>query len=168
MPVHPLREQANRGAHLGMSVASSADDLCIENPKVQRLYQDWLDRRRGRTMPSRRDFDVLDLKYILGDLNLFDVLYDPLRFRFRVHGTNAVERLGFDLTGKTVGDYPDPEYREMVHGYYAEVVEAKAPKRVLRDPYRLRSRVLRWEGLILPLSADGRSVDMLMVGISLL
>jgi hypothetical protein len=133
-----------------------------------RLYEDWLGRRRERAMPSRRDFDVLGLGYILGDLNLFDVLYDPLRFRFRVHGTNAVGRLGFDLTGKTVDDYPDAEYRNMVNGYYATVVETKAPKRVLRDPYHLRSRVLRWEGLILPLSADGESVNMLMVGISLL
>jgi hypothetical protein len=111
-----------------MSVAPSADHLCIESPKLQRLHQDWLDRRRGRTMPSRRDFDVLDFTYILGDLNLLDVLCDPLRFRFRVHSTNAVDRLGFDLTGKTVDDYPDPEYRDMAHGYYAEVVKAKAPK----------------------------------------
>jgi hypothetical protein len=151
-----------------MSVTSSADDLCIESPKLRRLHQDWLDRRRGRAMPSRRDFDVLDLTYILGDLNLLDVLNDPLRFRFRVHCTSAVERLGFDLTGKTVDDYPDPAYRDMANEYYAEVVEARAPKRVLRDPYHFRSRVLRWEALILPLSADGQNVDMLFVGINLL
>jgi hypothetical protein len=154
--------------HLGMSLTPSADDLCIESPKLQRLYQDWLDRRRRREMPSRRDFDILDLDYILGDLNLFDVLYEPLRFRFRVHGSNAVGRLGFDLTGKTVDDCPDPEYRDLVKGYYTEVVRARLPIRVLRDPYHLRSRVLRWEELILPLSADGQSVDMLLVGISLL
>ena len=151
-----------------MSLSPSKGDLCIESPKLQRLYQDWLDRKRGREMPSRRDFDVLDLEYILGDLNLFDVLYEPLRFRFRVHGSNAVERVGIDLTGKTVDDYPDPGYRDLANGYYADVVEARAPKRVLRDPYHLRSHVLRWEGLILPLSADGQRVDMLLVGINLL
>jgi hypothetical protein len=151
-----------------MSITPSAVDLCIESPKLRRLYQDWLDRTRGREMPSRKDFDVLDLEYILGNLNLLDVLCAPLRFRFRVHGSHAVERLGFDLTGKTVDDYPDAEYRDMLKGYYTEVVKARLPIRVLRDPYHLRERVVRWEALILPLSADGRRVDMLLVGISLL
>jgi hypothetical protein len=56
----------------------------------------------------------------------------------------------------------------MVKGYYTEVVKARSPIRVLRDPFRLRARILRWEGLILPLSADSTRVDMLLVGISLL
>jgi len=73
-----------------MSITPSTRDLCIECPKLRRLHQDLQDRRRGREMPSRKDFDVLDFAYILGDLNLFDVLYEPLRFRFRVHGSNAV------------------------------------------------------------------------------
>lgn len=144
----------------------SAADLGIERPKLRRLYQDWLDRKRGRAMPARADFDVLDLGYILGDLNLLDVLYEPLRFRFRVHGSHAVSRLGFDLTGKTVDDYPDPNYRAVVRQFYSEVVQAKAPKRIERDPYRMRDRVLQWEGIVLPLSADGERVDMLLVGLS--
>ena len=145
----------------------TAADLGIERPTLKRLYQDWLDRRRGRAMPARADFDVLDLGYIVGDLNLLDVLYAPLRFRFRVHGTHAVSRLGFDLTGKTVDDYPDSDYRAVVREHFSQVVEAKAPKRIARDPFRRRNRmVLRWEGLVLPLSADGARVDMLMVGLS--
>ena len=149
-----------------MSVAPSAVDLGIESRKLQRLYQDWLDQRRSRFMPARADFDVVDLGYIVGDLNLLDVLYEPLRFRFRVHGSNAVSRLGFDLTGKTVDDYPDPDYRDVVREHYAEVVQSKIPKRISRDPFRHRDRVLRWEGLVLPLSADGERVTMLMVGLS--
>jgi hypothetical protein len=143
-----------------------ATDLGIERPKLQRLHQDWLDRRQGRTMPSRADFDILDLGYILGDLNLLDVLYEPLRFQFRVHGSNATARLGFDLTGRTVDDYPDPEYRNIVAEHYTSAVRSKAPLRILHDPYRVRDRVLRWEGLILPLSDDGERVNMLMVGLS--
>lgn len=154
--------------HLGMTITPSADDLGLESPTLLRLYRDWLNRRRGRDLPSRTDFDVLDLKYILGDLNLLDVLYDPLRFRFRVHGSKAVGRLGFDLTGRTVDDYPDPEYRDTVKRYYTDAVNARSPIRILRDPYRLRTQVLRWEGIILPLSADAQRVDMLLVGISLL
>ena len=147
-------------------VASAAQELAIERPKLRRLYRDWSERRRGRSMPSRADFDVLDLRYILGDLNLLDVLRDPLRFRFRVHGSNAVARLGFDLTGKTIDGYPDPDYRRIVREHFSAAVRSKAPQRIVRDPYRIRDRVLRWEGLILPLSADGNTVDMLLVGLS--
>ena len=64
-------------------------ELEIVSPVLQRLYQDWRNRLHGREMPARRDFDVLDLDYVLGDLNLIDVEHAPLRFRFRVHGTNA-------------------------------------------------------------------------------
>jgi hypothetical protein len=148
------------------AVAAADDRLGIDRPKLRRLYQDWSERRRGRLMPSRADFDILDLGYIVGDLNLLDVLYEPLRFRFRVHGSNAVARLGFDLTGKTIDGYPDRDYRKVVREHFGAVVMSKAPKRIVRDPYRIRDRVLRWEGLILPLAADGNTVDMLPVGLS--
>ena len=143
-------------------------ELEITSPNLQRLYGDWTSRLRGRAMPARRDFDILDLKYVLGDLNLLAVERDPLRFRFRVHATNATARLGFDLTGRTVDDYPDRDYRALVGGIYAGVVEARAPRRVMQIGYELPDKFLSWEGLILPLSDDGRDVNMLMVGLSLL
>jgi hypothetical protein len=151
---------------IAVTVATGADQLEIERPKLQRLYGDWSERQRGRSMPSRADFDILDLGYILGDLNLLDVLYEPLRFRFRVHGSNAVARLGFDLTGKTIDGYPDADYRRIVREHFTAAVRSKTPQRIVRDPYRIRDRVLRWEGLILPLSTDGNAVDMLLVGLS--
>jgi hypothetical protein len=148
-------------------MAPAADiGIDIKRPKLRRLYGDWLERRRGRPIPARADFDILDFRYILGDLNLLDVLYEPLRFRFRVHATNAVARLGFDLTGKTIDSYPDPEYRRIVREHFTAAVELRAPQRIVRDPYRFRDRVLRWEGLILPLSTGGSTVSMLLVGLS--
>ena len=143
-------------------------ELGIESPKLRRLYGDWQQRRGGRSLPARADFDVLDLEYVMGDLNLLDVLRDPLRFRFRVHATNATLRLGYDLTGKMVDEYPGPAYRALVQEHYSAVVASRAPHRVLYDPFETAARVLRWEGLILPLGADGETVDMLMAGLDLL
>jgi hypothetical protein len=143
-------------------------ELEITNPILQRLYADWTSRLRGRAMPSRRDFDILDLKYIVGDLQLLDVERDPLRFRFRVHATNATTRLGFDLTGRTVDDYPDPDYRALVSRIYEGVVEARAPRRVMQVHYALPDKTLSWEGVILPLSDNDQDVNMLLVGIRLL
>jgi hypothetical protein len=147
----------------GTRIARSADNLAIDSAKLQRLHQDWLGRRRGRALPARGDFDVLDLKYILGDLSLLDVLEAPLRFRFRVHGTNEAERLRVDLTGKTIADHPDSELCEIAARSYADAVAMRAPMRVLHEHPRLRSREALWESLVLPLSADGGRVDTLMV-----
>jgi hypothetical protein len=138
----------------------------IVSPTLRRLHGDWLGRLRGRAMPARRDFDILDFKYILGDLNLLAVERDPLRFRFRVHATNATVRLGFDLTGRTVDDYPDPDYRAMVGRAYEEVVETRAPHCIVQMSYQLPDKILSYEVLILPLSDDGSDVNMLMVGFS--
>lgn len=157
MPADSLSVKAN-------SASRRADNLAIDSPKLQRLYQDWLGRRRGRALPARGDFDILDLKYIQGDLSLLDVLVEPLRFRFRVHGSNAADRLRVDLTGKSLDDHPDAEHREISTQSCEEAVATKAPQRLLRDRFHFRLRVLRWEGLVLPLSADGRSVDTLMIG----
>lgn len=77
----------------------SVPELALESATLRRLYGDWEKRRGERTMPARADFDVIDFKYMLGNLNLLDVLREPLRFRFRVHASNAVARLGYDLAG---------------------------------------------------------------------
>lgn len=141
--------------------------LEIVSPVLQRLYRDWRSRLHGRAMPARRDFDVLDLKYVLGDLNLIDVEHAPLRFRFRVHSTNAVRWVGTDLTGKTIEDYPDPDYRKMAREHCTAVVETRLPQRIFRDRFPLNYELLRWEAVILPLSDDGSLVNMLMVGFNL-
>jgi hypothetical protein len=142
-------------------------DLQLASPILQRLYRDWDDRRRGRCLPARSDFDVLELKYILGNLNLLDVLGDPLRFRYRVHGTNNVRRLNLDMTGKTVDQYPNPTYVRRVHGSFTEVVETRAPKCDV-GVEEVNDKYVSFEALILPLSDDGEGVHRIMVGINLL
>ena len=142
-------------------------DLEIVSPTLQRVHQDWQNRRNGATMPARSSFDVLDLKYILGSLNLVEVLRDPLRFRYRVHGTNCVSLLGYDMTWKFVDDYPDPVYRTRVRRNFASVVESRQPRCDLGKREVVDKRIIRFEALILPLAADGETVDMLMVALAL-
>jgi hypothetical protein len=116
-------------------------------------------------MPARRDFDSLDLKYALGKLLLVDVLYRPLQFHFRLVGTELVDRAGFDLTGKSLDAYPDPEFRAFMRQRYTAVVESRRPLCSMQPNLVVDGRVRRYEALLLPLAADGETVDMLMVGI---
>jgi hypothetical protein len=136
--------------------------LDIQAPELRRLYEDWEQRRRGREFPARADFDPLDIRYILGDLSLVDVLRDPLRFRFRLHASNVVDRGGIDMTGRLLDEMPDERRRSNAMGHYLKVLEQRQPSILsLRNEYT-DNRSWHCEVLVLPLATDGVTIDMLM------
>ncbi|SRR5579875_904596 len=136
--------------------------LPIESPMLQRFYADWDARRRGRPFPARRDFDPCDFGYALGYLSLMDVLTDPLRFRFRLHGTGIAERTGAELTGKFVDEMKDLGHREMAASHFREVVQMRGPVVKIRRAYITDVRVWNCEVLVAPLSSNGSDIDMLI------
>lgn len=136
----------------------------IRSPALQRLHADWEARRHGRELPARADFDPLDLRYILGYLNLVEVLRDPLRFRYRLFGTGMAQRIGVEMTGRLVEEYPDPQIADHVHRRYAETMALRRPTVVLHNRVPSNDRTLYYESLVLPLSSDGVDTDMLMAG----
>lgn len=136
----------------------------IRTPLLQRLYDDWERRRRGREFPARADFDVLDMKYAMGNLTIVEVAYDPLRFRFRLHGTRISQRVGYDMTGKGLEELP-PALSPMVRRHFTAVIEERRPLAEVRERQVADEGVLDSEVLALPLSRDGRIIDMLMVGV---
>jgi hypothetical protein len=138
--------------------------LELKTPMLRQLYQDWDVRRRGREMPARADFDPLDLKYCIGKLSLVDVARDPLRFHFRIHASNVAQGMGFDLTGKSLDAMPDAEYRRLVTDHYVEVLETRLPVAKYRNRLMTDRHIWHCEVLVLPLSADGKTIDMLMSG----
>ena len=137
---------------------------CLRSERLKRLLADWTKRCPAHGFPARRDFDPIDLKYVLGRLTLLEVLRDPPNFKFRVHATEAAQYLGYDLTGRTLDDYPSPEYRDYTKRLYQEAVRSARPC-VVQESAIIGGRALRWEALILPLTADGKTIDMLMVGL---
>jgi hypothetical protein len=138
--------------------------LEIRTAALQRLHRDWNARRDGRAFPARRDFDVLDLKYIIGQLSLLDVRHDPLGFRFRLHGTSIAQRVGYDMTGKDLDELPVIAVRDGARHHFATVIERRAPLVQFREHQFVDDHVLDSEVLALPLSLDGATIDMLMVG----
>jgi hypothetical protein len=104
------------------------------------------------------------MKYILGCLNLIDTLHRPLRFRYRVFGSEIARRLGLEMTGRLVDDYPLPEHRALVQRRYAETITARQPTVAYHDRRSLDEQLHHYESLVLPLSTDGTEIDMLMAG----
>src|SRR5258708_32501120 len=83
----------------------------IETPDLRRLYAYWEGLRRGREFPARRDIDPFDFRYALGHVMLLDVLYHPLRFRFRLPGTALALPAGSAMPGQMPAEPPNPVNR---------------------------------------------------------
>jgi hypothetical protein len=137
----------------------------IESPTLRRFYDYYVAKRGTRAFPARADLDPLDFAYALGDITLVDVRHDPLRFSFRLDGSRHVERFGFDMTGRSLDEFPFPEMRLAIFESYRDVVEHREPRRHHRD-LESSGRWFRYEALLLPLSGDGQTIDMIVSAIS--
>lgn len=87
----------------------AADKLHDSN--VRQFLQLWFDARETGQKPGKEFLDPLRLRFLLGSLSLLEVQPDPLRFRYRLVGTDIVQRLGHELTGKWLDEHPDAAWR---------------------------------------------------------
>ena len=139
------------------------DDRSGWHPKVRRFYEYWLSIAPPGRLPGRRHVAPEDLVPLLPHLWLLDVHRNPLRFRFRLAGTDIVRSAQREVTG----------------GWFDEVHPPTARNPFLRDRYRFIAETGRptWrrgatflerdpdhrmiENCAVPLAADGDTVDMI-------
>ena len=134
----------------------------LKSAMLQRFYGEWEFRRAGRRFPARNDFDPFELKYALGTLTLFDVLRDPVDFRYRLCGSITAARYGVDYTGKLLSEIPNAALRKIVRSHLDEVLEREEPVSRYYDRVMIDDWVIHGEVLALPLSRDDRVIDMVM------
>jgi hypothetical protein len=151
------------------AVQRTQDAIDPKDERLRQLYAYWCERCAGRSMPARTEIDPLDFRYILGNIVLLGVERDPppanaVRFRVRLQGTEIVQRLGFDLTGRTLDDLAMPAFRGLIANAVAEVAADGVP--LLRQRNMIMDdRLLRYEALVLPLSGERGLVDTVMIGV---
>jgi hypothetical protein len=131
-------------------------------PELHRLYDYWAARRNGGRLPSRADIDPIELPFVLGDLLLVDVLREPLRFRYRLIGSNIVHPPDMDMNRRFVDEHPDVEFRKQALSVYTQVAMTARPLSIRHDAI-MDKRVRRHHTLLLPLASDGGTVDMILV-----
>lgn len=125
------------------------------------LFRYWEQQRAGRAMPKRSDLDPAGLRTLLPYLTLID--HPDGQFRYRLVGTIVAQDLGRDLTGSFVGSYVSPpEYAAALMAIYERVFATACPVFTTGE-YRSASRAIHTSSrLILPLSDDGESVNMVV------
>lgn len=130
---------------------------------IRAMLELWRHKAAGRFAPGRDELDWLELPMpVVPRIMIVDVLSDPPDFRYRYFGTWHAECHGHDMTGRCVSEYPDPDYRDFVMQDYSRVVASRAPTLTTVEMV-LKNLPYRCEILRLPLSDDGRAVDMIMV-----
>ena len=133
-------------------------------PDLCQVLDYWRGKRNGRFAPARADIDPADLPRILPRIMLADVVADDdgeVDFRYRLSGTRIGDVHGFDATNLSPRALTPPLYGQLIHAHYKAAVETREPLAhviVLITNMKQRS----YARIILPLSSDGESVDMLM------
>jgi hypothetical protein len=134
------------------------DPDAIRHARLRRFHDYWHGKRRGGALPGRADIDPLEFPWALGYVTLHDVLPDG-DFRVRLDATKAVEFFGIELTGTRLSAHRDGEMGARMAQTLANVIGARAPLLLARD-FPMRNRYWRYESLMLPFAADGKTVDM--------
>jgi hypothetical protein len=130
---------------------------------VQAMYDYWLGKRGGRTMPARADIEPAEIKKLLPMMVLVDVTADARRFVYRLVGTQEVAERGVDPTGKSVAEAFFGGSLEETLSCYDYVVRNRAPF-CYRDPYAASDGQIQNDDIVyLPLSEDGANVNMVLV-----
>lgn len=128
------------------------------------VYGYWAGKCRDGRLPARRDIDPAEIPQLLAHIFLVEVhrSRQRFRFRFRLVGTAVVEWIGRDATGRFMDDPWYGERGKLLCGHYEEVAIDGLARYYIQYaswvPHGRRS----YCKLLLPLAADGRTVDMIL------
>ena len=117
-------------------------------------------------MPTRTDIDPLEMRQWLPRLSLVDVSPDGRDFTYRLVGTQMVDLLGVNPTGRSVATAWPEEMAETVVEGYRTVVETRKPVFCQQiNGWMEDQKPTAW-AMRLPLSSDGEEVDMILAYLS--
>jgi len=137
------------------------DDRSSWNPAICQFYEYWLSLAPPGGLPGRQHIVPTDIVPLLSRLWMLDVFRDPLRFRYRLVGTDITRSLQRELTGLWLDEaQPETIRNPTLRDRYRYMVETGKPTwrrgQTLwsRDPTH---RLI--ENCLAPLAQDGKTVD---------
>jgi len=148
----------------GEAVNRAFDPAVLPDNKLRRLYDYWRSRCREGGYPSRLDIDPLDIPELLPNVFLLDVVGDAEDFVFRLAGTLVEDVFSMSLRGKSITVIHKDAGTPVPVAQHIEVARGAGPR--YREGIVLASGREHWktQRLLLPLSSDGRRIDVLMGG----
>jgi hypothetical protein len=132
----------------------------IGDPRLVELYRYWDGRRGSRFAPRRADITPSEIPKLLPYLLLTDILPDR-RYRYRLIGTEVERVFGTKMTGRFIDELMRGEYLDFINGLYKALIECRAP---VYSENLYANDTFRTQRLMLPLSEDGETVNMVLSG----
>lgn len=142
----------------------------LGHPHLKTLYRYWLGKKAGRAVPLRADIDPAELPpALLPHLMILELSRadGALQIRFRLTGTEFDQALGRNPTGELLSDklHSNGDYVRYMHDLYGELQRDGKPL-YSENLFYLAGQAapVRTLRLSLPLSSDGRQIDMAITG----
>lgn len=140
------------------------DDRAGWHPLVRRFYDYWLQAAPPGRLPGRQHILPTDIVPLLPRVWMLDIYRNPLRFRYRLVGTEITRSLQRELTGLWLDEaQPESVRNPLLRDRYRYIAETGKPtwRRGQtwwhRDPTHRRI-----ENCLVPLAADGETVDKIL------
>ena len=81
-------------------------DTVFEDKALRELYAYWSKVAGDDAIPQKSNFELIDLLDVSSEILILDLVSPGLDFRFRLVGTDIIDRLGVDPTGDLISSYP--------------------------------------------------------------
>lgn len=135
------------------------------DPRFREFFAYWHSKAPPGLLPGRQHIDPLDIPHLLPGIVLLDVVPEGgrHRFRFRLVGTDFVETVGADHTGRFVDEVVLHLVKyEALRDVLMGIVRTRQPH-YWETPATMSGRdYMSLQRLALPLARDGRAVDMVI------
>lgn len=118
-----------------------------EHPKIKELYDYWQSKRSGQAVPDRQTIVPADIPHLLPNLWVCEAVDEARNFKFRLFGTELVQVLGEERTGKLISDIGDTP----------DTADPAQVRQAWLDILQLTFRTAKPFFVKTPLSASGRS-----------
>jgi len=134
----------------------------FQTAALRALYLYWQELRAQGALPSRADIDPLRIPDVLDSIGLFDVEQNPRRYRIRMMGMQIVRWYGCDLTGRYLDEIDFGDRPVFTFALLDQVVDRRVAGHMTGEYTKQDGRTIRYERLFVPLSSDGRTIDMVI------
>jgi hypothetical protein len=148
--------------------ASAARDIAEPaDPIVAAIFGYWEGKRGGRRMPSRADIDPAELRRLLPNVMLYEVVAPGRLYTIRLVGGAIVDFYGVNSTGQMAGSRMPPDAAAQMIEILTSVVLRRAPRFRAGLAHWHRDKSYRsFEACFLPLSPDDDCVDKILAGVA--
>jgi hypothetical protein len=143
----------------------SDEALNFVTPQLARVSELWHEKRQGRVMPARGDFNLRDLKDISPNLAFGQVVREgkKIRLRAKLVGTELDHFIGGRATGKFLDEIVPPRFAQKWAALWMPAMEHRVPTRTVGRVEYADKKFFISEAFRAPLSEDGETVDTLML-----